>query len=409
MNGIKTELITIGNEILSGNTVNTNASWLAAQLNLLGITVRWITVISDDHQEILRALKTATTRATLVISTGGLGPTPDDITKKALCEFFGSRLIQHEETLVHIRKLFEGRKLAMPATNQQQAMVPDNATVIRNRYGTAPGLKIEQQGVRFYFLPGVPYEMRNLISEQILPELRHDLELVKPAALLFRTTGLAESRLHELVTPELQEFRDITVAFLPKSSGVDLRIIFAEDDEKYIAQVHRRISDRLGIHIYTGEEKLLEVIVAELLIKKQLTLGIAESFTGGLIGDLFTDIPGSSGFFLGSAVTYSNTAKSKLLSVEPETIKTHGAVSEETVREMVYGAKKLFASDCAIATTGIAGPTGATSEKPVGLCFLAAAFSDRIETRRFVFGKDRRINKERGAYAGIELLRRLLL
>jgi nicotinamide-nucleotide amidase len=409
LNTTKTELITIGNEILSGNTVNTNASWIAAQLNLIGIRVRWITVISDDHHEIMTALKTAISRADLVISTGGLGPTPDDITKNALCEFFDSRLFLDNATLAHIKKLFEGRKLTMPATNQQQAMVPDKATVIENRYGTAPGLRIEHQGVRFYFLPGVPYEMRNLISEQIIPEIRHDYDPVKPAALLFRTTGLAESRLHELVTPELREFNDITVAFLPKSSGVDLRITFADNDEEYIAQLHRRISDRLGIHIYTGEEKLLEEVVAELLKEKQMTLGVAESFTGGLIADLFTDIPGSSHFFLGSAVTYGNSAKSQILSVNPETIKTHGAVSEETVREMVYGAQKLFSSDCAIAATGIAGPTGATSEKPVGLCYLAAVRSDRIETKRFVFGKDRRINKERGAYAGIELLRRLLL
>jgi nicotinamide-nucleotide amidase len=405
----KTEIISIGNEILSGLTVNTNASWIAQQLHQIGLDTGWITAVSDEHQEIRAALATALRRAGVVICTGGLGPTPDDITKKTICRFFKSRLVLHDETLEHIRKLFEGRNLAMPATNRQQAMVPDNGRVISNPYGTAPGLYLEKNGTPFYFLPGVPFEMKHLIDTRILSELQSRFNPRPVPSLLFRTTGMAESRLNELVKPVLKEFREITTAFLPRSAGVDLRISFPSPDAPRMRRLTERIRGVLGIHIFTESEKTLEVIASELLLVQGRKLGLAESFTGGLIGDLFTDIPGSSAYLQGSAVTYSNESKSRLLGVKPETIRDHGAVSEATVREMAAGAQILFDADCAVATTGIAGPTGATPDKPIGLCYLAAAAGSRLEVRKFIFGKDRRINKERGAFAAIELLRRLLI
>ena len=406
---MKTEIISIGNEILSGLTINTNASWIAQRIHETGLQIGWITAISDEHEEIMAALETASKRARLVICTGGLGPTPDDITKKAICQFFESRLVLHKETLNHIRKLFEGRRLSMPATNRQQAMVPDNGRVISNPYGTAPGLFLELNNTWFYFLPGVPFEMKHLIDTRILPEILSYFQPQKAVTLLFRTTGLAESRLHELVTPALRSFDHISVAFLPKSSGVDLRVTFARQEAEAVQKLRGLIRRQLGIHLFTETEESLVEVVAALLVEKRLSLGVAESFTGGLIGDVFTDIPGSSEYFMGSAVTYSNESKSRILSVNASTINSYGAVSEETVREMVAGVQELFNSDCAIASTGIAGPTGGTSEKPLGLCFLAAIYGRKLETRKFIFGKDRRINKERGAYAAIELLRRLLI
>lgn len=409
MNSIIVEIISIGNELLSGLTVNTNASWIARKLCKAGFTVGWITTISDHRVEIFDALSKAGERAHLVISTGGLGPTPDDLTKNSICDYFDDRLVLHAETLSHIKKLFEGRKLRMPSTNRQQAMVPENAIVIHNPFGTAPGLRMEKEKTVFYFVPGVPFEMKNMIENHILAEIHRQFKPVQPIQLLFRTTGIAESRLNELVSPVLKSFRNLNTAFLPKSSGVDLRITLPVHDKKTIIRLKQQLYDRLGVHLYTEEEKSLEEVVADLLLEKRLTLGIAESFTGGLIGDLFTDLPGSSAYFQGSAVTYSNDSKLRLLSVHADTLRTYGAVSEPTVTEMVRGVQSLFRTDCAIASTGIAGPTGATKEKPVGLCYLAAICGDRLENRQFVFGKDRRINKERGAFAAIELLRRLLI
>ncbi len=251
--------------------------------------------------------------------------------------------------------------------------------------------------------------MKHLIEHYIIPDIQGYYTLVKPTTVLFRTTGLAESRLNELVTPGLKTFKNITIAFLPKTTGVDLRITFADENAKIMGKLKNHIYHCLGIHLYTEEEQNLEEVVAALLLEKGFTLGVAESFTGGLIGDLFTNIPGSSAYFKGSAVTYSNDSKARLLSVDDQTMLSHGAVSEQTVKEMVTGAQRLFNTDCAIASTGIAGPTGATADKPVGLCYLAVICKEHLETRRFIFGKDRRINKERGAYAAIELLRRVLL
>ena len=405
---MKAEIISIGNELLSGLTVNTNASWMAQKFKSIGLEVYWITTISDTAKEIENALKAASNRADVIAVTGGLGPTPDDITKATICKFFNTKFSLHEETLNYVKKIFEGRHLKMPDINIDQAMVPELATPLQNPLGTAPGLQFEIENKLYFFMPGVPHEMKKLVELYVLDKVAQKYNLPEIKSFLFRTTSIAESRLFEMLRPVLKKYPDIPIAFLPKFTGVDIRLTMKNPDDT-ISDFADGIKDTIGKYIYTEKEEELAEIIGKILIEQNLTLSTAESFTGGLISDAITNIPGSSDYFIGGITTYSNESKIKNLNVLESTIQKFGAVSEETAREMVVGAKKLFNSDCAISSTGIAGPTGATETKPVGLCYLAAAYGDKTVVRKFNFGKDRRINKERGAAAGLELLRRLIL
>jgi len=404
----KTEIISIGNELLSGLTVNTNASWIASQCHAIGLTVQWITTISDTDAEIEFALETASNRANVVICTGGLGPTPDDLTKNTICKFFDTKLLLHQETLEHVKEIFEGRHLKMPDINIGQAMIPEKATPLYNSNGTAPGLFFEQDGKLYFFLPGVPFEMKALVESQVFPVIKNKLPLPEIRNYLLRTTGIAESRLFEKLEPALNKYPGIQVAFLPNTKGIDLRFKSRKGEESAV-KLYNEIKSAAEKYIFTEKEELLTEVIGRILIEKKLTLSTAESFTGGLISDWITDISGSSEYFIGGITTYSNESKMQKLGVAKSTLEQYGAVSEQTAREMVTGVKKLFNTDCAISSTGIAGPTGATDTKPVGLCFLAASYKDETVVSQFNFGKIRRINKERGAIAGLELLRRLVL
>ncbi|MCD6376540.1 MAG: competence/damage-inducible protein A [Caldisericaceae bacterium] len=409
---IKAELVSIGNELLAGITINTNAAYLAKQLQAIGIEVKWITVIPDEHDEIVQALRQAKQRARVVISTGGLGPTPDDITKQALCDFFQVELVFHPQVFEDVQSFLNHRQIALNKVNRLQAVIPKCEQVLRNQQGTAPGLYFKRDDTHFFFLPGVPGEVYHLTEKDILPLLENIFNLKKITTHLLRTTGIPESKLIEKIGDLVEQHSDFKIAFLPRFRGVDLRFTLPLEKEHLKTEFEHfigQVRQRLAKYIFTEQEKELEEVIGEILIRKKLTLSVAESFTGGLIEDLLTNVPGSSAYFLGGAVTYSNESKMKLLGVREETLKKHGAVSEETVIEMVSGVQKLFNSDCAIATTGIAGPTGATAEKPVGLCYLAARVGDQQVSRKFQFGNDRLMNKRRGAIAALELLRRLLL
>jgi nicotinamide-nucleotide amidase len=405
---MKAEIISIGNELLSGLTINTNASWIAQNFKSVGLEVHWITTIPDTANEIERALKTASSRADIIVCTGGLGPTPDDITKNTICKFFNTKMILHGETLEYVKKIFEGRHLKMPDINIDQAMIPEKATPLQNTLGTAPGLQFEIKNKLYFFLPGVPCEMKNLVDLYVLKKIKEKYNLSEIKSFLFRTTSIAESRLFEKLQPVLKKYSDIPIAFLPKFTGVDVRLIQKYQDDS-ISKFAAEIKNIISKYIYTENEEELAEVLGKILSKKNLNLSTAESFTGGLISDSITNISGSSDYFIAGITTYSNESKIKNLGVKESTIQKFGAVSEETAREMVIGVKKLFNTDCAISSTGIAGPTGATETKPVGLCYLAANYKDDIIVRKFNFGKNRRINKERGAVAGMELLRRLIL
>ncbi len=412
MNKIKAEIISIGNELLAGITVNTNAAYLAKQLKSVGIETQWITTIADERDEILSALKTASQRAQVVISTGGLGPTPDDITKRTICEFFGVKLEFVPEVFEDVRRFVTSRKFSLNKVNREQAVIPQCDRILRNLKGTAPGLYFERNGVHYFFLPGVPGEVYHLTEKDIIPLLKDIFHLKPLKTHLLRTTGIPESRIIEIIGDLVEEHQNIRMAFLPRFRGVDLRFTAPDNDPRTLAEFETLVSGvrrRLQKYIFTEDELDIEEIIGRILRMKSLTLSIAESFTGGLIGDMITNIPGSSDYFLGDTVTYSNESKIRLLGVQSKTLEKFGAVSEETVKEMVRGVQKLFNSNCAIATTGIAGPGGATETKPVGLSYIAARVGEDERVMEFQFGTERLMNKKRGAIAGMELLRRLLL
>ena len=412
MENIRAEIISIGNEILAGWTMNTNAHWIAQKCRDIGLSVQWMTTIADTEEEIKSALHTASSRANIVLCTGGLGPTPDDITKNTIASFFNTDLVLDEKTLAHVLKLFAKRNIEMPEINRMQAFVPKSATIIQNPIGTAPGLMFQEQNRLFFFMPGVPKEMKNMVQTEIFSIIKSHFNLLDFQIYILRTSGIAESRLFEKLEHTLKKYEDIPLSFLPKITGVDIKIKIVNTSaearqrtENFLSEIRACIKK----YIYSEEEKDLQEIIGEILRSRKLTLAIAESFTGGLISDWITDIPGSSDYFLGSITTYSNESKIRELGVSEETLKSFGAVSKHTAREMALGVKKVFGSDCAIATTGIAGPGGATETKPVGLCYLSAIYKDKKFVKEFHFGTDRRINKERGAMAALESLRRLIL
>ncbi len=412
MDHIKAEIISIGNEILSGWTLNTNAHWIAQKLNDIGLPVQWMSTIADTENEITTALQTARTRANVILCTGGLGPTPDDITKMVISKIFKTKLVLNEDILQHVQELFNKRNLKMSKTNRQQALVPEGASTIHNSLGTAPGLIFEENGQLYFFMPGVPGEMKKMMTTSILTHIKSYFSLSRLNTYILRTTGIAESRLFEKIERILEKYEDITVSFLPKLTGVDIKLKIPDQP----VESHRKAKQLLdetraiiGKYIYTETEKELQEILGNQLRSQKLSLAVAESFTGGIISDWLTDIPGSSDYFLGSVISYNNDSKIRELGVAEKTLIDFGAVSEQTALEMAKGVQQLFRADCAIASTGIAGPGGATENKAVGLCYLAAIKGEQTFVKKFNFGENRHINKERGAMAGLESLRRLIL
>jgi competence/damage-inducible protein CinA-like protein len=407
---IYAEIISIGDELLAGYTINTNSAFIAQQLRNIGIKVKWVTTISDEHNEILHALSTANQRAAVVMVTGGLGPTPDDITKNSISTFFNAELIEHPQVLEDLEKLIatRGRSKRFFDLNRGQALVPKGAKVLHNAHGTAPGIVLNKEDSWFCFMPGAPKEMK---SDYFLDFLKDNLTLAHIDTKILRTTGIAESMLHELVNGTLNSYPQFGVAFLPKPIGVDLRFRFNTSENKnkkswenFVDKVRKDAKE----FIFTEDERNLEQVIVELLTERKLTLAIIESFTGGLVQDWITNVPGSSLTFLGGFVTYSNEAKVSFADVAENSLKQFGAVSEQVAVEMVRGVQKKFASDCAVSTTGIAGPSGGGAEKPVGLCYIAVRSGQKEAVRKFRFGTDREINKMRGAITAFDMLRKLL-
>jgi len=360
----------------------------------------------------MQALQNAVQRADAVMITGGLGPTPDDITKNAVCEYFKVKLQENALVLEDVNKFLKQRKLKISEANRLQAMIPECDVLVRNKIGTAPGLGFIRNSTYFFFMPGVPREMQTMMTDEILVYLKKNLDLMPVSTRLLRTTGIPESFLHEKIYPIIKNVKNIETAYLPKEIGVDLRLRIISDREEDIAELDRltaKLRDKIGKYVFTDQEIEMQEVIGRLLAEKNLTLSAAESFTGGLIQDWLTDISGSSAYFLGGIVSYSNESKMQLLGVKDDTLKAFGAVSRQTALEMVQGVSRKFDSDCAIATTGIAGPTGATDTKPVGLCFIAVKYKDIEIVKQFNFGSIRRTNKKRGAMAGLEILRRLVL
>jgi len=407
---MKAEIINIGDELLIGQVVNTNASWMAAQLDKSGISVVQITAIADDDKAIKDALNRAFKRAGIVLISGGLGPTKDDITKKTLAEYFNSKLIFHAPTFEQIKKIFAVRRFQVSEVNRQQAMIPEKCKPLFNKNGTAPGMWFEQDGKVAVSMPGVPFEMKAMMQEQVIPALIRHFKMEALVHKTVMTTGMPESILAERIKDlENNLPSHIRLSYLPQPGIVRLRLSGSgRDHQKLEVEINKQV-EKLKILlpeiIFGYDDISLEEVIGQLLLKNKKTVSTAESCTGGYMAHLITSIPGSSGYFEGSVVSYSNRIKSELLNVRPETLEKYGAVSREVVAEMAEGASKKLKTDYSLAVSGIAGPDGGTEEKPVGTVWLALAGPEGTETSLFHFGDHRGRNIRRSALAALNMLR----
>ncbi len=407
------EIITIGDEILIGQIIDTNSAWMAQQLNTVGIRIKQISSVSDNREHILSALKEASNRADLILITGGLGPTKDDITKTTLAEYFQVGMKRDQETLDNVARIFARYNRPLLEVNIRQADVPENCEVLQNKNGTAPGMWFQENGKVYVSMPGVPFEMMYLMEDLVIPKLKVAFDLPKILHQTILTAGEGESFLAERIADiEDQLPPEIKLAYLPKLGVVRLRLsAYGEDEEKLKQELKiqtKKITERLGPTVVATEDIPLEKAILLLMAKNKQTLSLAESCTGGYLAHLFTSLPGASGVFVGGAVSYSYEMKERMLGVNPDTLWETGAVSEETVREMAEGALRNFSSDYAIAVTGIAGPDGGTPEKPVGTVWIAVGTKDKTSAKKYVFGNKRIQNIERTATnAMVDLLKLL--
>ncbi|UCD65025.1 MAG: competence/damage-inducible protein A [Candidatus Zixiibacteriota bacterium] len=410
---MQVEIITIGDEVLTGHTLNTNAAFIAEKLTDIGLEVQFVTTTGDALAQMEEAIRMALKRARIVITTGGLGPTEDDQTKKAIVKVFKRNLIFHENILQDMKDRFARRGIEMPAINQNQALLPQGAVFFPNKGGSAVGICISEEGRTFIALPGVPREMMQIMTDEVIPYLQ-GLEVGHPhKTIKLRTTGVVESRLAEMIDQDLNLEPGVKLAFLPAYSGVDLRIMAAADDEQRASEktltLERYLESKVGKYIYGKNEDTLESVVGQLLVDNDKTLAVAESCTGGQLGMLITAVPGASRYFLGGLVSYSNDSKTQHLGVDPDLLEKHGAVSEECAVAMAHGCRERFAADYALSITGIAGPDGGTEDKPVGVAFIGISSIHASYARRFNFGVSREANRARATYAALELLRRDIL
>ncbi|WP_411275285.1 competence/damage-inducible protein A [Daejeonella sp.] len=407
------ELITIGDEILIGQIVDTNSAWMAQKLNLAGIKVKQITSVSDEKQHILNALKEAAGRVDIILITGGLGPTKDDITKRTLAEYFNVGLRTDNDALENVKNIFSKYKSPMLETNLRQAEVLENCTTLLNLNGTAPGMWIESGNKIYVSMPGVPFEMMYLMEELVIPRIKESFKLPSIVHHTILTAGVGESQLADRISIIEDSLPShIGLAYLPKLGIVRLRLSGRGSDANTlrdeISVYASKIIELISEFVIIEADIPLEKAILDLMGSQGLTLSTAESCTGGYISHLLTQHAGSSKVFLGGAVSYSNNLKSIMLSVSEETLHEFGAVSEETVVEMANGAKTNFKSDYAISISGIAGPEGGTDDKPVGTVWVAIAGKRNTISRRFQFGNKRAQNIERSAINALVLLHKLL-
>ena len=406
------ELITIGDELLIGQVVDTNSAWMGRELNNIGSEVLRIVSVRDREEEILEAIDNAMKRVNIVLVTGGLGPTKDDITKQTLCKYFNTELIFSEEVFENVKRVLAG-KIPMNKLNKGQAMVPKNCTVINNPVGSASVSWFERDGKVLVSMPGVPQEMTTVMAESVLPKLHERFQTDVIMHQTFLVQHYPESVLAEKLEAWEVALPDcIKLAYLPKLGIIRMRLTGRGHDRKEVETLLNRekakLETILGEDIFSEEDTPLEVIIGELLKKRKLTVSTAESCTGGSIAERLTSIAGSSEYFKGSIVAYSNEVKKDLLYVSSETLEKYGAVSEETVIEMVKGAMKALKTDCAVATSGIAGPGGGTPEKPVGTVWIAAGYKNEIRTYKQETNRGRAMNIERAGNNALLMLRDLL-
>ena len=409
------EIINTGSELMLGRVLNTHQQWLCRRLADLGHVVTRQTAIADKGADIQNAVREALDRADLVITTGGLGPTSDDITRELIAELLGRKLTQNPEVLAHIEHFFAKRGRPRPQRTDAETMVPEGAVVFLNQTGTAPGLAIKTRpDVQKWLvmLPGPPRELRPMFDDTVTPLLKREFAAENFVCRTFRSTGIGESIVQEMVEPGLQPFvqRGGDVGYCARPGSVDVRLSAGGPQAgELVREAGLAVQNSLGTNIFGLDDDEIEQVVVRLLTEQKLTLALAESCTGGNIGHRLTNVPGASSVLLGGVISYANSAKEKLLGVNPDTLAQHGAVSEPVAREMAFGARAQFNADFALAVTGIAGPGGGTAEKPVGTVFIALAAADGVEVQQRLNSWDRLTFKEVTATQALEMLRRRLV
>lgn len=417
---MRAELLTIGDEILIGQITNTNSVWMAQELNKIGINVVRMTSVSDEQTEITNAMDDAGKRADIVLITGGLGPTKDDVTKDTFCKYFETELVLDKDVLQDVTDFFAKRNKTVSETNKKQAEVPKTCRVIRNHNGTAPGMWMEKNNTIYISMPGVPYEMKEMMTNEILPDFknRYSLPFIYHKTIL--TQGIGESVLADLISDWEDNLKQnqISLAYLPSPGMVRLRLSSKGTDRDQLHQIIESEIEKVkpliekfiyGYEEYGKEQPRLEEILGSILKEKKIKLALAESCTGGYISHLITSVAGSSEYYNGGVVPYHNEFKHNLLNVDHSIFENHGAVSEECVRSMIKGIKEKFNANAAIAVSGIAGPSGATPDKPVGTTWIAVSYNNDIISKKYIFGDNRQRNIQMTAITALNMLRKLIL
>ena len=403
-------IITIGDELLIGQTIDTNSAWMGQELNKIGVRIYQRIAVGDDAAQITDALKRAAAVSSIVLITGGLGPTKDDITKKTIAEYFGVGFVFYEEVWGKMKTIFEKRGKEVLEMNRGQAMLPANALMLPNARGTAQGMWFDEAGIVYVSMPGVPHEMKHLM-EQVIPKLQQRFKLPRIVHATVMTAGAGESSIAAMLDNFENELpKHIKLAYLPDLGVLKLRLsAYSEANGEEVNRQMQQLKSILKGYVYCDGEASLQEVVGNMLLKENATLATAESCTGGYLAHLITAVPGSSAYYLGSIVSYHNSLKTNLLFVPTETLSQHGAVSEATVIEMVKGALRQTGATYAVATSGVAGPTGGTPEKPVGTVCFAVGSKDRIVSRKLHFFSSRMENIKVSANTALNLLRKFML
>ena len=411
---MKAEIITVGDELLIGQTIDTNSAWIGAELSMAGFDIQRKTSVHDRRPDILKVLSEAFGKYDVVIITGGLGPTSDDITKPALCEFFDTRLVINQEVLEMVEDMMRRRNFPMNENNRKQAEVPESCRVLTNAAGTAPGMWFEKEGTIFISLPGVPAEMKYIMNKHVMPLLKKRFTSQIIIHKNIMTYGAPEAKLAEILTGFEAGLPDnVKLAYLPSSGIIKLRLTGTGADqvkiEKSVEEQVTKLYSIIPDLIYGENEESLEMVVGRLLREKKKTLVTSESCTGGNIAHMITSVSGSSDYFKGSVIAYANIVKTDLLGIDEKLIEKHGAVSEPVVSAMAENARSLLISDFGVATSGIAGPTGGTKEKPVGTLWTAVASESGTVAEKHTFGTERTSNIMRFTMCALNLLRKQII
>ena len=407
-NSVTAEIITIGDEILYGQILDSNAQWMSAELDDVGIHVKHRTTVGDNETDIIDALSTAGSRVNIVLITGGLGPTADDLTKPCLAKFFDVEIKLNENALAELQEIFDHIGREMTETNRNQVVLPTNCEYVSNTLGTAPGMWFDENDTIFVSMPGVPFEMKKMMEAIVLPKLQDRFHTPVVVHKLIKTIGIGESWLADKIHEWANHMPDnIKLAYLPSLGQVKLRLTSVGNDiDQLRADINQSIEDLkpyAGKYIYGYDSDTIEQVVGQILKSKNLSIATAESCTGGYLAHMITSVPGSSTYYKGSILAYANEIKTAQLGVSPATLETFGAVSEETVIEMAQGVRRAMSTDVGISTSGIAGPDGGTADKPVGTIWIAIVTPDTTVAKKLALYKDRKLNISATAVAALAM------